>query len=235
MADVAVVVGNYQGEALLPDCLESLRTQTLAPAEVHRRRRCARPTRSVAVAAGLGARVIETREPRPRLPLQPRRARRLRRLRPPREQRRRARAGLPRAARRGARRRRDAGSPPTRASSAGTARARSTRARRSAAAGCCASTFPGSISTISSPATRADADGLRARRRDARPPLDDARARRLRRDVLHGVGGPRPLLARLDARLGVRLRPGRRRPPPRRRGDDAERAAAPARPRRTTT
>jgi GT2 family glycosyltransferase len=32
--DVAVVIGNYQGEHLLPDCLSSLTTQTQAPAEV---------------------------------------------------------------------------------------------------------------------------------------------------------------------------------------------------------
>ncbi len=31
---VAVVIGNYQGEAVLPDCLESLQRQTLAPAAV---------------------------------------------------------------------------------------------------------------------------------------------------------------------------------------------------------
>ena len=34
MADVAVVIGNYRGETLLPDCLRSLRTQTLRPAQV---------------------------------------------------------------------------------------------------------------------------------------------------------------------------------------------------------
>lgn len=33
-ADVAVVIGNYQGEHLLPDCLTSLNTQTQLPAEV---------------------------------------------------------------------------------------------------------------------------------------------------------------------------------------------------------
>jgi len=34
MPDVAVVIGNYQGEAVLGDCLASLETQTLRPAEV---------------------------------------------------------------------------------------------------------------------------------------------------------------------------------------------------------
>lgn len=33
MPDVTVVIGNHQGEAVLTDCLESLRTQTLQPAE----------------------------------------------------------------------------------------------------------------------------------------------------------------------------------------------------------
>lgn len=33
MPDVTVVIGNHQGEAVLTDCLESLRTQTLPPAE----------------------------------------------------------------------------------------------------------------------------------------------------------------------------------------------------------
>jgi|tagenome__1003787_1003787.scaffolds.fasta_scaffold20946576_2 hypothetical protein len=34
MTDVAVVIGNYEGEHLLPDCLASLRLQTQLPAEV---------------------------------------------------------------------------------------------------------------------------------------------------------------------------------------------------------
>lgn len=59
MADVAVVVGNYQGEALLADCLNSLGRQTLIPAEVIVVDG-ASTDRSVAVAAELGARVIET-------------------------------------------------------------------------------------------------------------------------------------------------------------------------------
>lgn len=58
MADVAVVVGNHQGEAVLPDCLGSLRTQTLPPAEVLVVDG-ASTDRSVAVAATFGARVIE--------------------------------------------------------------------------------------------------------------------------------------------------------------------------------
>src|SRR5687767_11724509 len=32
--DVAVVIGNYQGEHVLDDCLASLETQTVRPAEV---------------------------------------------------------------------------------------------------------------------------------------------------------------------------------------------------------
>lgn len=34
MSDVSVVIGNYQGDRVLGDCLESLTTQTLAPVEV---------------------------------------------------------------------------------------------------------------------------------------------------------------------------------------------------------
>ena len=34
MTDVAVVIGNHQGEALLPDCLASLRLQSQPPREV---------------------------------------------------------------------------------------------------------------------------------------------------------------------------------------------------------
>src|SRR5258708_21295354 len=33
-ADVTAVIGNYQGEHLLPDCLASLKTQTQLPVEV---------------------------------------------------------------------------------------------------------------------------------------------------------------------------------------------------------
>ena len=57
VTEVAVVVGNWQGEELLPDCLSSLEAQTLRPAEVivvdgasH--------DRSRAVAEGHGARVL---------------------------------------------------------------------------------------------------------------------------------------------------------------------------------
>ena len=60
--------------------------------------------------------------------------------------------------------------------------------------------IPASTSTTTSP-QRDRADGVRERRSDARPPRAPARARRLRRDVLHGLGGPRPLLARVAARL----------------------------------
>ena len=60
----------------------------------------------------------------------------------------------------------------------------------------------------------------RERRRDARPARAPARARRLRRDDVHGLGGHRPLLARLAARLAERLRARTPRAPPRRRRDD---------------
>jgi GT2 family glycosyltransferase len=57
MPDVAVVVGNYRGEALLPDCLASLHRQALAPREVLVVDG-ASPDRSVEVAESLGARVL---------------------------------------------------------------------------------------------------------------------------------------------------------------------------------
>ena len=57
MPDVAVVIGNYQGEPLLPDCLASLETQTLRPREVLVVDG-ASSDRSVEVAEGLGARVL---------------------------------------------------------------------------------------------------------------------------------------------------------------------------------
>ena len=55
--DVAVVIGNYRGEHLLPDCLASLAAQTLAPDEVLVVDG-ASPDRSVEVAESLGARVL---------------------------------------------------------------------------------------------------------------------------------------------------------------------------------
>ena len=57
MPDVAVVIGNYQGERLLPDCLASLETQTLRPSEVIVVDG-ASTDRSVEVAEALGARVL---------------------------------------------------------------------------------------------------------------------------------------------------------------------------------
>ena len=58
---------------------------------------------------------------------------------------------------------------------------------------------------------------------------------RLRRDLLHGRRRPRPLLARVDARLAVCPRSRRRRPPPRRRRDRARSRSRAGSPRRTTT
>ena len=57
MADVAVVIGNYQGEHLLPDCLSSLRSQSKAPAEVIVAD-AASTDASISVAERSGARVI---------------------------------------------------------------------------------------------------------------------------------------------------------------------------------
>jgi N-acetylglucosaminyl-diphospho-decaprenol L-rhamnosyltransferase len=54
---VAVVVGNWQGEAVLPDCLRSLEQQTLAPADVIVVD-ASSGDRSVAVAREHGARVL---------------------------------------------------------------------------------------------------------------------------------------------------------------------------------
>ena len=197
-ADIAAVVGNHQGELVLRDCLESLT-----------RRRGRRIRRSSSTArrgpqrrACRGARRARSSraEPRPRLPLQPRSARGRVRLRPVLEQRRRVRTGLPRAARRRARRRRRVASRRTRRSSAGTTGASSTRARSSAR--------PPLARVPAGPAPRRRRarrrrrpDGQRARRRDAGQAGAAPRARPLRRVVLHGVGGPRPLLARVAARV----------------------------------
>ncbi|HUP32020.1 MAG TPA: glycosyltransferase family 2 protein [Gaiellaceae bacterium] len=57
MADVSVVIGNYEGAALLPDCLESLAAQDRAPAEVLVVDAGSRDD-SVAVAERLGATVL---------------------------------------------------------------------------------------------------------------------------------------------------------------------------------
>ena len=57
MPDVAVVIGNYRGEHLLPDCLASLAAQTLAPSEVLVVDG-ASTDRSVEVAKSLGAHVL---------------------------------------------------------------------------------------------------------------------------------------------------------------------------------
>ena len=58
MPEVAVVIGNYRGEHLLPDCLASLTAQTLAPSEVVVVDG-ASPDRSIEVAESLGARVLK--------------------------------------------------------------------------------------------------------------------------------------------------------------------------------
>jgi GT2 family glycosyltransferase len=57
MADVAAVVGNFQGESLLPDCLASLDAQTLRPSEVIVVD-AESTDASAAVAAAAGARVL---------------------------------------------------------------------------------------------------------------------------------------------------------------------------------
>jgi GT2 family glycosyltransferase len=57
MLEVAVVVGNYRGEGLLPDCLASLESQSLVPREVLVVDGSS-PDRSVEVAESLGARVL---------------------------------------------------------------------------------------------------------------------------------------------------------------------------------
>ena len=57
MADVAVVVGNYEGAAVLPDCLASLAEQTLRPAEAVVVD-AGSADASVAVATAAGARVV---------------------------------------------------------------------------------------------------------------------------------------------------------------------------------
>jgi N-acetylglucosaminyl-diphospho-decaprenol L-rhamnosyltransferase len=59
MPDVAVVIGNYEGERVLPDCLESLARQTLPPVEVIVADAGSRDA-SREVAAAHGARVIRT-------------------------------------------------------------------------------------------------------------------------------------------------------------------------------
>ena len=55
--DVAVVIGNYRGEALLADCLASVQRQSLPPREVLVVDG-ASPDRSVEVAEALGAQVL---------------------------------------------------------------------------------------------------------------------------------------------------------------------------------
>jgi N-acetylglucosaminyl-diphospho-decaprenol L-rhamnosyltransferase len=60
MADVTAVIGNYEGERLLPDVLTSLAAQTAPPVEVVVVDAGSRD-RSREVAAGAGARVVATR------------------------------------------------------------------------------------------------------------------------------------------------------------------------------
>lgn len=57
MPDVAAVIGNYQGEQLLQDCLASLEAQTLKPREIIVVDG-ASPDRSVEIAEALGARIL---------------------------------------------------------------------------------------------------------------------------------------------------------------------------------
>src|SRR5436309_13099522 len=57
MTDVAVVIGNYQGERLIPECLASLRRQTQPPVEVIVVDGSSTDN-SVAVAKRAGARVV---------------------------------------------------------------------------------------------------------------------------------------------------------------------------------
>ena len=57
MPETAIVIGNYEGEAFLPECLASLGRQTLTPKEVLVVDACSRD-RSLAVAEGLGTRVL---------------------------------------------------------------------------------------------------------------------------------------------------------------------------------
>jgi len=58
VTDVAVVIGNYEGAALLPECIESLYAQTRAPAEIVVADASSRDG-GRDVAAALGARVLE--------------------------------------------------------------------------------------------------------------------------------------------------------------------------------
>jgi GT2 family glycosyltransferase len=60
VAELAVVIGNYQGAAVLRDCLESLDSQTLPPAERIVVDGASRDD-SVAIAEALGARVLRER------------------------------------------------------------------------------------------------------------------------------------------------------------------------------
>ena len=172
-ADVAVVVGNYQGEHVLPDCLESLAAQTRPPREVivvdgaldrpQRRsspsssaRACLHaPNRGLGFLYNLGARGGR------------------RRVRAALEQRRRARAGLPRATSPPRSTRTQRASPPTRRSSTGSGERVDPRAHDArAAAGCWREFLPGLHLDDDRARRRRRADGVRERRRDARPTRD---------------------------------------------------------------
>ena len=235
MADVAVVIGNYQGADVLPDCLASLGTQTLAPAEV------------IVVDAGstdaseelarcMGCRVPAHRESRPRPPLQPRRDACVLRLRVPAEQRRRARHAVHRAARRTRSRQtrtRFAADPRQLAWDGLGARPRAHRDRTRPASP--PLTCPGFTIDSGVPADEIMPTLCANGAAMLVAPRPAARARRVRRDVLPGPGGPRPLLASVAPRVAAASTCRTLRAPPRRRRHDRRDPAARGCARRTTT
>ena len=90
--------------------------------------------------------------------------------------------------------------------------------RTTLAAGGCSGIDPVSTSTTTSPATRSS-DSER-HYGAATPSSRVLSSRWLRRDLLHGAGGPGPLLACMAAWPRQRLRPGRLAAPPRRRREE---------------